>query len=61
MKLNAGTDRFSAIVTAPFGASGGLGGFSNHDEHGFHLALKRWQLKHEDVSDSPWQQRSMFA
>ena len=29
-------------------ASGGLGGFSNHDdEHGFHLGVKRWLLAHE--------------
>jgi methylated-DNA-[protein]-cysteine S-methyltransferase len=31
-------------------ASGGLGGFSNHDdETGFHLGVKRWLLRHEDV------------
>ena len=31
-------------------ASGGLGGFSNHDdETGFHLGVKRWLLKHEGV------------
>lgn len=31
-------------------ASGGLGGFSNHDdETGFHLGIKRWLLKHEGV------------
>lgn len=29
-------------------ASGGLGGFSNHDdEAGFHLGVKRWLLAHE--------------
>ncbi len=43
-------------------ASGGLGGFSNHDdENGFHLAVKRWLLKHEGVSNSPWQQQSIFS
>jgi methylated-DNA-[protein]-cysteine S-methyltransferase len=32
-------------------ASGGLGGFSNHDdETGFHLGVKRWLLKHEGVA-----------
>jgi methylated-DNA-[protein]-cysteine S-methyltransferase len=31
-------------------ASGGIGGFSNHDdETGFHLGVKRWLLKHEGV------------
>jgi methylated-DNA-[protein]-cysteine S-methyltransferase len=31
-------------------ASGGIGGFSNHDdETGFHLGVKRWLLKHESV------------
>lgn len=31
-------------------ASGGLGGFSNHDdETGFHLSVKRWLLAHEGV------------
>jgi methylated-DNA-[protein]-cysteine S-methyltransferase len=43
-------------------ASGGLGGFSNHDdEHGFHLSVKRWLLAHEGVNNSPWQQQSIFA
>lgn len=43
-------------------ASGGLGGFSNHDdENGFHLSVKRWLLKHEGVSNSPWQQQSIFS
>jgi len=43
-------------------AAGGLGGFSNHDdEHGFHLSVKRWLLKHEGVSAAPWQQQSIFA
>ena len=43
-------------------AAGGLGGFSNHDdEHGFHLGVKRWLLKHEGVSSAPWQQQSIFA
>jgi methylated-DNA-[protein]-cysteine S-methyltransferase len=27
-------------------ASGGIGGFANHDE-GFHLSIKRWLLEHE--------------
>jgi methylated-DNA-[protein]-cysteine S-methyltransferase len=32
-------------------ATGGLGGFANHDdETGFHLGVKRWLLKHEGVS-----------
>jgi methylated-DNA-[protein]-cysteine S-methyltransferase len=32
-------------------ASGGLGGFANHDdESGFHLGVKRWLLAHEGVS-----------
>jgi methylated-DNA-[protein]-cysteine S-methyltransferase len=32
-------------------ATGGLGGFSNHDdEAGFHLGVKRWLLKHEGVA-----------
>jgi methylated-DNA-[protein]-cysteine S-methyltransferase len=31
-------------------ASGGLGGFSNHDdETGFHVSVKRWLLAHEGV------------
>jgi methylated-DNA-[protein]-cysteine S-methyltransferase len=31
-------------------ASGGLGGFANHDdETGFHLGIKRWLLAHEGV------------
>lgn len=33
-------------------ASGGLGGFSHHDdETGFHLGVKRWLLAHEGVED----------
>jgi methylated-DNA-[protein]-cysteine S-methyltransferase len=32
-------------------ASGGLGGFSHHDdETGFHLGVKRWLLAHEGVA-----------
>lgn len=32
-------------------ASGGLGGFSNHDdETGFHIGVKRWLLAHEGVA-----------
>ena len=43
-------------------ATGGLGGFSNHDdEHGFHLGVKRWLLAHEGVSTSPWQQQTIFS
>ena len=43
-------------------ATGGLGGFSNHDdEHGFHLSVKRWLLKHEGVNLSPWQQQAIWA
>ena len=31
-------------------ASGGLGGFSNHDDgSGFHVGVKRWLLAHEGV------------
>jgi methylated-DNA-[protein]-cysteine S-methyltransferase len=31
-------------------ATGGIGGFSNHDdETGFHLGIKRWLLAHEAV------------
>jgi methylated-DNA-[protein]-cysteine S-methyltransferase len=31
-------------------ATGGLGGFSNHDdETGFHVSVKRWLLAHEGV------------
>ena len=42
-------------------ASGGLGGFSNHDdEHGFHLGVKRWLLSHEGVNMSPWQQTTLL-
>ncbi|GAB3398759.1 methylated-DNA--[protein]-cysteine S-methyltransferase [Massilia agilis] len=42
-------------------AAGGLGGFSNHDdENGFHLSVKRWLLKHEGVSQAPWQQQSIW-
>ena len=41
----------------------GLGGFANHDdEHGFHLGVKRWLLRHEGAlaTDMPWQQQSIF-
>lgn len=42
-------------------ATGGLGGFSNHDdEHGFHLGVKRWLLAHEGVNLSPWQQTTLL-
>jgi methylated-DNA-[protein]-cysteine S-methyltransferase len=31
-------------------SGGGLGGFAHHDEeHGFHLNVKRWLLRHEGV------------
>jgi methylated-DNA-[protein]-cysteine S-methyltransferase len=43
-------------------ASGGLGGFSNHDdENGYYLAVKRWLLAHEGVAGTgaPWQQQAM--
>lgn len=43
-------------------AAGGLGGFASHDdENGFHLSVKRWLLKHEGVTNTPWQQQSIFA
>jgi methylated-DNA-[protein]-cysteine S-methyltransferase len=43
-------------------ASGGLGGFASHDdENGFHLSVKRWLLKHEGVTNTPWQQQSIFG
>ncbi len=43
-------------------AAGGLGGFSNQDdENGFHLAVKRWLLRHEGVHNSPWQQQTIFG
>ncbi len=45
-------------------AAGGLGGFANHDdEHGFHLGVKRWLLRHEGAlaTDMPWQQQSIFS
>jgi methylated-DNA-[protein]-cysteine S-methyltransferase len=42
-------------------AAGGLGGFSNHnDENGFHLSVKRWLLRHEGATASPWQQQSIW-
>jgi methylated-DNA-[protein]-cysteine S-methyltransferase len=42
-------------------AAGGLGGFANHaDEHGFHLSVKRWLLRHEGASTSPWQQQAIW-
>lgn len=43
-------------------AAGGLGGFASHaDENGFHLSVKRWLLKHEGVTNTPWQQTSIFG
>ncbi|UVW28174.1 methylated-DNA--[protein]-cysteine S-methyltransferase [Massilia sp. H6] len=43
-------------------ASSGLGGFANQDdENGFHLSVKRWLLRHEGATASPWQQQSIWA
>lgn len=43
-------------------AASGLGGFASHDdENGFHLSVKRWLLKHEGVTNTPWQQTSIFG
>lgn len=43
-------------------ATGGLGGFSNQaDENGFHLSVKRWLLRHEGATASPWQQQSIWS
>jgi methylated-DNA-[protein]-cysteine S-methyltransferase len=42
-------------------AAGGLGGFaSNDDENGFQLSVKRWLLRHEGATMSPWQQQSIW-
>ena len=42
-------------------ASSGLGGFaSQDDENGFHLSVKRWLLRHEGATASPWQQQSIW-
>jgi methylated-DNA-[protein]-cysteine S-methyltransferase len=42
-------------------AAGGLGGFASHaDEHGFHLSVKRWLLRHEGATASPWQQQAIW-
>lgn len=42
-------------------ATGGLGGFANQDdENGFHLSVKRWLLRHEGATASPWQQQSIW-
>lgn len=42
-------------------AAGGLGGFANHDdENGFHLSVKRWLLRHEGASASPWKQQAIW-
>ncbi|QNA90362.1 methylated-DNA--[protein]-cysteine S-methyltransferase [Massilia sp. Dwa41.01b] len=42
-------------------AAAGLGGFaSNDDENGFHLSVKRWLLRHEGATASPWQQQSIW-
>ena len=46
-------------------AANALGGFSNQtDEHGFHLGVKRWLLRHEGAvvgAAAPWQQQAMWA
>ncbi len=31
-------------------ATGGIGGFANHDDGGFHIEIKRWLLQHERVA-----------
>ncbi len=42
-------------------AARGLGGFSNNDdENGFHLSVKRWLLRHEGATASPWQQQAIW-
>lgn len=42
-------------------AARGLGGFaSQDDENGFHLSVKRWLLRHEGATASPWQQQSIW-
>ena len=42
-------------------AAGGLGGFaSSDDENGFHLSVKRWLLRHEGATASPWQQQAIW-
>lgn len=42
-------------------AARGLGGFASHDEeNGFHLSVKRWLLRHEGATASPWQQQSIW-
>jgi len=42
-------------------AAAGLGGFaSNDDENGFHLSVKRWLLRHEGATASPWQQQAIW-
>jgi methylated-DNA-[protein]-cysteine S-methyltransferase len=42
-------------------AAGGLGGFANaDDEHGFQLGVKRWLLRHEGATASPWQQQAIW-
>lgn len=42
-------------------AARGLGGFANHDdENGFHLSVKRWLLRHEGATASPWQQQAIW-
>lgn len=45
-----GANRFPlAIPCHRVVAADGLGGFANHDA-GFHVAVKRWLLRHEDVT-----------
>jgi methylated-DNA-[protein]-cysteine S-methyltransferase len=43
-------------------ASGGIGGFANHDDdNGYHITIKRWLLAHEGAAGAgaPWQQQAM--
>lgn len=42
-------------------AASGLGGFAQQDdEHGFHLSVKRWLLRHEGAHMAPWQQQAIW-
>lgn len=57
-----GANRFPLVIPCHrVTAAGGLGGFSNNDdENGFHLAVKRWLLRHEGATASPWQQQAIW-
>ena len=57
-----GANRFPLVIPCHrVTATGGLGGFANQDdENGFHLSVKRWLLRHEGATASPWQQQSIF-